>query len=466
MPNFSLELPFFEALSRGERYVVLTSLEDYYKFITDNGKLRRYLFDSNVRDFMGLNRVNEDIKKTLEDIDSPDFWWLNNGVTILVTKANVIGKSIQLQDIQIVNGLQTTESVFRFFESGGSDTKERSVLVKIIVSQEDSVRDTIIRATNNQTNVELSSLHATDKIQRDIEDVLIRSGLYYERRQNYYSNMGHSSFDILTPLYVASGYVNLILKSPSKAASLRTRFMRSDEAYNLVFSSKAPLEVWPKIAASLKKTDEVLERLRPLQKAAHDKFLKKWRQITCFLTISRILGKYDFNANELARFNVDLLTDNEIEVSWQLISTFYSLLTDKYISGTKHNVLSICKEASRLYGISGIERIERIDHEFVNRKVKLRPKANDKEVVVDMDFALKINDLLPMQPWKPGIHKEITAQINCDNKQYFAAVKLLIDEGLRNRQEDGVVYDTEGNIICFDPERVNPASMELLPEDT
>lgn len=59
--NYTLELPYVQALAKGERYVVLARLDDYYKFISDDGKLRRYLFESNVRDFMGLNRVNEDI---------------------------------------------------------------------------------------------------------------------------------------------------------------------------------------------------------------------------------------------------------------------------------------------------------------------------------------------------------------------------------------------------------------------
>lgn len=457
MPNFSLELPFFEALSRGERYVVLTSLKDYYNFISDNGKLRRYLFDSNVRDFMGLNRVNEDIKATLEDNESPDFWWLNNGVTILATSASVIGKSIQLQDIQIVNGLQTTESIYRYFESGGNDNKERSVLVKIIVSGEETIRDSIIRATNNQTNVELSSLHATDKIQRDIEDVLVRSGLYYERRKNYYLNLGHSTFDIITPLYLAAGYVNLVLKSPSKATSLRSRFMRSDEAYDLVFSPKTPIEVWPKIAASLKKTDEVLEKLRPTQKTANDKFLKKWRQITCFLTVSKIIGKYDFNANELIQFDLEKLTDGELESTWKFLREFDPMILSCNISEKRSLVASLCEAFSKLHTISGIERIEKLYGAIDKKPVK--------QVKVNMEFALKVNALLPPQPWKPMIHKEITKQLKCDTNQYFAAVKLLIEEGIRNRQKDGVVYDTEGNVITFDPERVDPDSLELLPQD-
>ncbi len=85
--TFSLELPFVEYLARsGDSYILLARLDDYCKFVTDEqGHLRRYLFDSNVRDYLGENRVNEDISSSLCDDNGSDFWWLNNGVTILST---------------------------------------------------------------------------------------------------------------------------------------------------------------------------------------------------------------------------------------------------------------------------------------------------------------------------------------------------------------------------------------------
>jgi hypothetical protein len=50
---------------------------------------------------------------SLDDPSGPDFWWLNNGITILATSATMVGKTLHLEDIQIVNGLQTTETIFR-----------------------------------------------------------------------------------------------------------------------------------------------------------------------------------------------------------------------------------------------------------------------------------------------------------------------------------------------------------------
>lgn len=84
--SYTLQLKFLENyISRGEdNYVVLSSLIDYYDFITNeyrgDRELRRHIFVSNVRDYQGSNvEVNKDIKATLESDDELDFWCLNNG---------------------------------------------------------------------------------------------------------------------------------------------------------------------------------------------------------------------------------------------------------------------------------------------------------------------------------------------------------------------------------------------------
>ena len=355
-PNFSLELPFVEDLSRGERYVMLVNLKDFHNFISDQGKLRRYLFDSNVRDFMGLNRVNEDIKVTLLNIDSPDFWWLNNGVTILATGASVVGKSIQIEDIQIVNGLQTSESIFRHFSEGGSDPKERSVLVKVLVTNEDDVRDTIIRATNNQTTVELASLHATDKIQRDIEDILKQCDLYYERRTNYYKNQGIPTDQILTPLYLASGYVSLFLKAPDQATRLKSRFMRSEPAYEKVFSLTTDLNVWPQISNILKSTDNFLETVRPTGSRANERFLKSNRHFLSFLTISRLLNSFNFSVENLINLDLSEYSVSELQKSWDFLNTEQINSISKAKIKRSYFV-TLCQNASEEWGTKGMERI-------------------------------------------------------------------------------------------------------------
>lgn len=458
-PNFSLELPFSDYLSSSETYILLAKLNDYYNFITDQNKLRRYLFDSNVRDFMGLNRVNEDIKNTLHNEKSPDFWWLNNGVTILATNAVIVGKSIQIQDIQIVNGLQTSESIYRYFSSGGSDTNNRSVLVKVIVSNNIENRDEIIRATNNQTTVELAALHATDKIQRDIEDALKLNDYFYERRTNYYKNQGIAPDKILTPLFIASGFVNLILKAPEQATNLKAKFMRNEESYNKVFSNKTDLQVWHKIATILKKTDQFLETKRPSANSSSEHFLKNRRQLLSFLTISRLMGDFNFNVNNLINFNLSKLTTEEFEKSWKSLKESMPVQFSK--SKIKRRVfLSLCETLSKNENVTGFERLHKtlsIPYPNFTEKRKFTPKR----IEVNKEFIDQVDMLLPKQPWKPGIHKELASKLSCSESEIYAATNRLISDGKRYRQKDGILYDPENNIVGIDEERVDEKTMKL-----
>jgi hypothetical protein len=456
-PNYTLELPFVDALSKGERYVVLVRLSDYFRFVSHEGQLRRYLFDSNVRDFMGLNRVNEDIRATLMSGASADFWWLNNGVTILATSAAITGKSIQASDVQIVNGLQSTESIYQYFREAGFHDDDRCILVKVIVSKDDTVRDAIIRATNNQTNVELASLHATDKIQRDVEDVLVRQGLYYERRKNFYVNQGHTPAEIVAPLYAAAGYVALILKTPHQAASLRSKFMRSEAMYDAVFSERTPLAVWPTIVRILKRVDAELELLRP-QARATEKFLKGWRYITAFLAVAELLGKFTYSAQELAALDPMRVTSSAVRAIWLELNSRVTTAKPLAKWTSRGNVLSACRDFAASHGISGEKALASFSGLSPIRNARSPHRAPTDE------FVELVRGALSPQPWKPGVHLSVCAQLKCGPPELFAAVERLIEDGSFLRQQDGVLFDAEGNVVAFDAERVDPQTLELLQD--
>jgi hypothetical protein len=453
VPNYTLELPFVEALAKGERYVVLVRLSDYYAFVSDGGRLRRYLFESNVRDFMGLNRVNEDIRATLENGQSPDFWLLNNGVTILASSAAITGKSIQATDVQIVNGLQTTESIFRHFQSATLQD-DRCLLVKVIVSNDAAVRDAIIRATNNQTDVELASLHATDKIQRDIEDTLRRYGLFYERRRNFYFNQGYASSEMVTPLYIASGYVALVLKAPHSASRLKNKFMRSPEAYERVFSERTPLQVWPAIAKILKRVDAGLEAIRS-QAGTTDRFLKGWRYIVAFLLVSRGMGGFTYTLEELSEFDTEQVTAAAVEEVWRELTGVLVLAETSSWTSSK-SVRLACEIFGAAHGLQD-------GHKAVRSHLTLPNKPGPRKPVSD-DLVERVRRSLPSQPWKPKMHLQIIRTVKCSNADYFEAVERLIEEGVFLRQRDGVLYDTSGNVVAFDEDRVDPETLQLLPD--
>ena len=243
------------------------SLREYRKFVTDGeGKIRRYFFDSNVRGFLGQGGVNADILTTLRTKTSPDFWWLNNGVTLLATNAGVTGKVVQLREVQIVNGLQTTESIFAASTASNDYAEDdRLLLVKVIVSTENDIRDAIIRATNNQSPIPIGSLRATDPVQRNIDDYFLKNGWFYERRHSYYNDLKHDRDRFITPQVLAAGGVALLQKRPDFARRLRSKHLRIDAAYKDIFASETPLPAWLRIAEILRNIDVALDGVRPSQ---------------------------------------------------------------------------------------------------------------------------------------------------------------------------------------------------------
>jgi AIPR protein len=410
--QFSLELPFVEHVSAGAgSYMVLARLREYWRFVSDeNGNLRRYLFDSNVRDFLRGTRVNDDIADSLRAESGPDFWWLNNGVTILATKAALSGKTLSLQDIQIVNGLQTTETIYRHFGEAAGSPDERMLLVKILVSTDPSVRDKIIRATNNQNAVELASLHATDKIQRDIEDILEKNEWFYERRKNYYRNIGKPAQRFVTPLYLASGVLSLVFKNPAAAARLRNRFMRNQLSYDAVFSEKLNLQIWPTLVTVLKTVDDGLSLLRSQTNELGDRFLAKWRGLVALICTARLLGKFDYSTDEFLSIRPAEITATFVAEVWRPIEEAALIPSSRRAFKSPHFAFAQCSAAAGNYSLTGVEVVGR----------RHLPVAEGPSDPVFLEEVRKI-----LAQGNPNPELAAAAILGCDPKLARAAIRIL-----------------------------------------
>ena len=88
--------------------VCLIKLKDYAeKLLTkaDGGLQTRFL-EPNVRDYNGKsNPVNKQIRTTLEEMSTTphqeDFWWLNNGITILSDECPVNGHKMTIKNPEV-----------------------------------------------------------------------------------------------------------------------------------------------------------------------------------------------------------------------------------------------------------------------------------------------------------------------------------------------------------------------------
>lgn len=465
--RFVLELPYTEQLSTiGGAYVVLVPIAAYADFVSDEqGHLRRYLFDSNVRDFLGSNSVNQDIEQTLVDENSPDFWWLNNGVTILATRAVPLGKTsvgnaLQLHDVQIVNGLQTTQTIFKYFSEMSERRHGSYVLIKVIVSDDPAVRDKIIRATNNQSSIQLASLSATDKIQLDIEEILYSHGWYYERRRNYYKNIGKPLERFVEPLFLAQGVVALVRKAPHAASRLKTRFMRDPLSYESIFSDRLPIVVWPKIAAIMKLVDSEIAEDLP-RKSGENRLRASWRGAVAITAVAEVLGTFDYSIAELIELDERVLQQVKIsDILRRLLSADYGTTE---ISKIDTKTINYGLRAS----IGGVEAIGRWQMpktlEHGSKKNSKKPNQPQKKVELAEKDIENVASRLPAQPWPSGVQREIAIACGLSLRLVARIINYLIAAGRFNNQYDGVVVDCHGKIVAVDASRADPR--HLVGED-
>lgn len=221
----------------GIGYIGLVKLSNYKQFLTsENTEIRDDLFESNIRHFQGLVDVNKKIKNTIEEVNSEDFWWLNNGITIIAEEPKEVGKKLSIENIQIVNGLQTSYSIFNNYTEKEID--ERSVLVKVIINKDKEITDHIIASTNNQNPVSAALLRATEPIQRNLELFFSNEGYYYDRRKNYYKNLGKPLSKIFSIQYTAQSIESILLNEPHTARATPTSLLKNESTYKKIFDDK------------------------------------------------------------------------------------------------------------------------------------------------------------------------------------------------------------------------------------
>lgn len=296
-----LELRFVDYNTQGVSYVGLASLRDYSLFLSGtNGELREALFDWNVRDYQGSVAVNTQIQSTLVAGGPEDFWWLNNGVTILCSSASIGGdKTFTLTDPQIVNGMQTSHSIHHFVSNSDSSRVEnsiRSVLVRLIVTRDEALRDRIIRATNSQTRVPDASLHATEDIHRQIEAHFLSEGWFYDRRKNHYRNLGKPTDRIVGIPALGQATMAIGLGRPDDARARPSTLLNNPTDYPLVFSEKTPLHVYHWLASTQRRVDLLLLRDADSYMRSNFRF-----HVSAYL-VTKKFGQRIYNPSQLKDF--------------------------------------------------------------------------------------------------------------------------------------------------------------------
>ena len=154
------------------------------------------LLERNIRRYLGLhgNRINESIKETLLSPNASNFYFFNNGLTLVCSDFNYNALqasdfTVKLDDLQIVNGGQTCMTILKtedeLLAKGESLPADAYVLVRIYKLPKDN-EDLILQithATNSQNPVDLRDLRSNNQIQLQLEESIRPLGYTYRRKR-------------------------------------------------------------------------------------------------------------------------------------------------------------------------------------------------------------------------------------------------------------------------------------------
>ncbi len=249
-------------MSTVEGFVGLVKLSDFRDFLEDEPDvIAERIFESNVRGYQPDSKVNEGIFESLEDQQgSVNFWLLSNGVTIIAPKAAPVGHlRLEIEDPQIVNGLQTSRVIFAYFQKHKHADDKRTVVIRVIQTSDQALQDRIIRATNSQNKMSPASLRMTDQIHRDIEELFKKVDLYYDRRKGFHRDQGRPIRKIISVNAVTQAIISILLQRPDDARARPGDYFKDDNRYESVFAdSRIPVGAYLSCVQIMQRVEQFL----------------------------------------------------------------------------------------------------------------------------------------------------------------------------------------------------------------
>ncbi len=169
-------------------YKVVSILLPASQYVESTYPLGVELFGLNPRLFLSKSAgPNKAMKLTLESEEAEKFHLLNNGITGVCRSLSVVndGNSavVSATNLQIVNGCQTTETIWAWARNA-ADTSKVMVPIRLIEAGDDEeLARRISMTTNAQSAIAAADLVANDSLQKNLKKSLGEYSIFYEARR-------------------------------------------------------------------------------------------------------------------------------------------------------------------------------------------------------------------------------------------------------------------------------------------
>ncbi len=405
--KFKSDLPYIDTMSLpgtndvGNSCIVLCKANDFVSLVnTEEGIIRKTLFNDNVRDFQGDNSVNSEISKTIQN-EPERFILFNNGITIVCASFKSENRVLEIENPQIVNGCQTSYLLFNSFKNNVPLNKI-TLVVKIISTNNNELSNDIVRGTNRQNIVMEEAFEATKPFHKNFERFVneyvadFSEKIYYERRAKQYAdNPNIKQYQKFNLKILTQYYVGAVLQKPYKSHLHESILLKDFQ--DQIFRSKDSNLPYFAVAYSF----ITLERL--IKEGFIPKFFIKYKAHLLMIYF-RLLGgkKIDMNNERTA----DKYAEDILKSTYNLDSA------KKYFN----QAISIFRECEKYW----VHTLRKSSHVM-------------KEAQIFTDLIIKKMDNIPLDPLQKEIEKQTSLQFGTIKKVVFSSQKgygfILSDSG-------------------------------------
>lgn len=201
-------------------------LIDLIKSTDDPNVIDEDIFNENIRVYKSGHQVNQAIIDSANETNNYHFFYLNNGITLLCEDEDYVphtkSPTVNLTNIQIINGGQTSHSLFQVYKTDPEKIKTIEVLVRLCITKRNkTIGERISESTNNQIPVASRDLHSNDSVQRKIQEEFELLGYFYERKPNQYPD--ESLNKVLNNELLGQLYMAYHLDMPSEAKNNKVK---------------------------------------------------------------------------------------------------------------------------------------------------------------------------------------------------------------------------------------------------
>jgi hypothetical protein len=216
--------------------IFASSLKDVYDRFRDRG-----LFEQNFRYFIKNKKIDENIKKSLQERRNI-FWFLNNGIIIGCNDFRVDGDNVKLYKFSIINGCQTTTLIGDY--KGRNQGEDFVIPCKIIKPEERSNEDQfqrfismIAESSNSQKPISDRDLKANSPEQRRLQSILKEHDpkIYLQIKRGEDKKRGLEAWQNITNDLFGQLVLSFNFQQPGTARSFKKKIFADEQIYGKVF---------------------------------------------------------------------------------------------------------------------------------------------------------------------------------------------------------------------------------------